>query len=527
MIQWQINTGSGFTNLADGNGFSGVNTDTLTITGATAGMNGDEFQCVFSNAANLSATTSVATLTVDYTPTVTTSPQSQSVHVGATVTFMAAATDGNPTPTMIQWQINTGSGFTNLTDGNGFSGVNTGTLTITSAAGVMNGDQFQCVFSNAANLSATTSSATLNVSSPPTVTKNPQSQKVAVGTMVTFTATATDGFPTPTTVQWEISKNGGTSFTPINGATSTTLSFTPVLAQNGDLFEAVFSNPDHLTATTTAATLSVVTPVKTTAKVSPVSITYGTALSNGQLSGTATAVQNGKTVSVPGTFTYAYTAGSVPLGGTYSLSVTFTPTDTAAFLSATTTVKVTVAKAAPQLTIPPITISYGAALSTALLQSATASATVNGQMVSVPGTFTFSAPPRTPLTVGTHMESVKFVPAESVDYQAVTTTVSITVVQATPTFSNVQLSSVALAKGTTVTLTGQISAGTVFPTGMVVITIVGGPSVQATIKANGTFTANLPTTSLSSGEDYLVDLAYAGNTNFAAAADVFVMFGVE
>jgi hypothetical protein len=39
--------------------------------------------------------------------------------------------------------------------------------------------------------------------------------------------------------------------------------------------------------------------------------------------------------------------------------------------------------------------------------------------------------------------------------------------------------------------------------------------------------ASLPTTNLSAGEDYLVQLSYAGNADFNAAADVFLLFGVQ
>jgi hypothetical protein len=89
----------------------------------------------------------------------------------------------------------------------------------------------------------------------PQVTLNPVNQSVTAGANVVFTATAS-GSPTPT-VQWQVSTNGGASFSPIPGATSTTLSLTNVsTGQNGELFEAVFSNSAG-TATSTAALLTV------------------------------------------------------------------------------------------------------------------------------------------------------------------------------------------------------------------------------------------------------------------------------
>jgi 2-keto-3-deoxy-6-phosphogluconate aldolase len=60
-----------------------------------------------------------------------------------------------------------------------------------------------------------------------------------------------------------------------------------------------------------------VTPVITW--TTPAAIPYGTALSAAQLDATA---------SVPGTFAYSPSAGTVLAAGAQTLSVTFTPTDT-------------------------------------------------------------------------------------------------------------------------------------------------------------------------------------------------------
>src|SRR3954452_24956018 len=59
---------------------------------------------------------------------------------------------------------------------------------------------------------------------PPKITKAPASMTVEEGQPASFSATAS-GTPTPTQ-QWEVSTNGGASFTPIEGATSGTYSIT-------------------------------------------------------------------------------------------------------------------------------------------------------------------------------------------------------------------------------------------------------------------------------------------------------------
>ena len=60
--------GSGYTSLGDEGVYSGSSSDTLTITGATAAMNGYQYEAVFSNGIGLPATTTAATLTVQTRP---------------------------------------------------------------------------------------------------------------------------------------------------------------------------------------------------------------------------------------------------------------------------------------------------------------------------------------------------------------------------------------------------------------------------------------------------------------------------
>ena len=91
----------------------------------------------------------------------------------------------------------------------------------------------------------------------PSVTTQPASQAVPAGQTATFTAAAS-GNPTPT-VQWQVSTDSGSTFSDITGATSTTLTLSnTTTAQNGDEYQAVFTNSVG-TATTNAATLTVST----------------------------------------------------------------------------------------------------------------------------------------------------------------------------------------------------------------------------------------------------------------------------
>src|SRR5262249_49912898 len=88
-------------------------------------------------------------------------------------------------------------------------------------------------------------SGTLTViaAAAPNVTLNPRGRSVSAGDNASFTAAAT-GSPTPA-VQWQVSTDGGTTWTNVTGntsATSTTLTVHTSLSMNGYKYRAVFTN---------------------------------------------------------------------------------------------------------------------------------------------------------------------------------------------------------------------------------------------------------------------------------------------
>jgi hypothetical protein len=93
------------------------------------------------------------------------------------------------------------------------------------------------------------------VPSAPAITLHPSNATVKTGSIASFMATAV-GAPT---VQWQMSTNGGVTFTDIKGATTTTYSFRAAMPQDGYRYRAMFSNSGGSTPTT-AATLRVDNP---------------------------------------------------------------------------------------------------------------------------------------------------------------------------------------------------------------------------------------------------------------------------
>jgi subtilisin-like proprotein convertase family protein len=74
--------------------------------------------------------------------TITSQPSNATICSGGNGSFSVTAT---PNGVSYNWQVNTGSGFTYLTNGGVYSGVNTATLTLTNPTLAMTGYQYRCV----------------------------------------------------------------------------------------------------------------------------------------------------------------------------------------------------------------------------------------------------------------------------------------------------------------------------------------------------------------------------------------------
>ena len=148
----------------------------------------------------------------------------------------------------------------------------------------------------------------------------------------------------------------------------------------------------------------------------PSNIVPGTPLGAAQLDATA---------SVPGTFVYTPASGFLLNAGPgQTLSVTFTPKDTADYMSVTSTATINVQKGAPVITwADPAAITYGTPLGATQLDAT----------ASVPGTFAYTPAAGTVLSAGHGQAlSVTFTPTDSIDYPTVTAPATINVQKATP-----------------------------------------------------------------------------------------------
>ena len=144
-----------------------------------------------------------------------TAPSNQTICVNNNASFTVSAASGNPIT--YQWQVNTGSGFTNVANGGVYSGATTPTLTLTGVPSSYNGYKYRAVLTVAAcTNTATSGEATLTVNSLPSVSLA-AAPYTALYPGLTTTITASSS-PSAATYQWY--KDG----VIIPGATGSTLS---------------------------------------------------------------------------------------------------------------------------------------------------------------------------------------------------------------------------------------------------------------------------------------------------------------
>jgi hypothetical protein len=156
---------------------------------------------------------------------------------GATANFSTTA--GGTGPFSYAWTV----------DGSAFGG---NTSSISVPTGSLAAGNHTVSVTTTGTCGSASQSATLTVNTAPVITLNPVSQSATSGN-VTFTAAAS-GNPAPT-VQWQVSTNGGVSFTDIPGATTTSLTVAVSASVNGNQYRAVFTNSCG-TAISAAATLA-------------------------------------------------------------------------------------------------------------------------------------------------------------------------------------------------------------------------------------------------------------------------------
>ncbi len=246
--------------------------------------------------------------------------------------------------------------------------------------------------------------------------------------------------------------------------------------------------------------------------VNPVNLTYGTALDDSQLSGTATVLVSGTPVNVPGTFSFGSLVGTVlGAGSGQTETVTFTPTDATDYQSVQLPVTVNVAAALPLLSANNVTLPEGTALDNSQL-TGSASWVVAGAVVDVAGTFSYTTAFNTVPAPGATVEWVTFTPIDAVDYLIETDRIIVTEQAAVAVTATLATSANFIALGQPIRFTVTVSPSSgedITPTGVVTLNVNG---------ASGTLVDGVATitTSFAAGVT-AVTASFSANSQFLGA----------
>ena len=215
---------------------------------------------------------------------------------------------------------------------------------------------------------------------------------------------------------------------------------------------------------------------------------------------------------VLGTATLAGGTASItvtPFVGVHTITATYTGAPT--FLaSESDPVAVTITKATPTINwANPANITYGTPLSSTQLNAVAVNPVT---AATVAGTYVYNPAAGTILNAGTQTLSVAFTPTDTADYTNASKSVTLTVLKATPVFSNLSAPTIILHTAST-TISGKLSFGSFIPTGSVSITLNGVTQTAAINSADGTFSTTFDTSTLAVGT-YTITFSYAGDANF-------------
>jgi gliding motility-associated-like protein len=183
-FQWQMNSGTGWTDITDNAMYTGAQTNNLAVTGITTAMDNYFYRCMLSNSCGpVYTNTAILFVNTPVTPSVTITANFNNICAGSPVIFMAATQHGGPAP-FYQWRKN---GLPVGTNSNAYSD-----------NALANGDLIRCDLTSgascvtASNVSSNTISMQVNTPVTPTVSiTSSATGPVCFGTPVTFTATTT------------------------------------------------------------------------------------------------------------------------------------------------------------------------------------------------------------------------------------------------------------------------------------------------------------------------------------------------
>ena len=265
----------------------------------------------------------ISTITTDFAigkgrPRITSQPSNIDICEGSNASFHVSASGQGSLA--YQWQVNTGSGFVNISNGGVYSGALTKTLIITGAPYSMNGYQYRCIITDGqGNINITIPPSLLTVNKIPVATANLYTQNECNGIAFQPILLGTSNGVAGTTFAW--SRNNPSGIT-----TSLSMNGTAI----GNQITGIFSNSNDLPVTVTftiiptgpLTTFCVGNPITATVTVNPTPRVIAIPASTIQCDSTTTSIQ----LQSPSTFTSGLISFNYTVSTTGPVTGFITPT---------------------------------------------------------------------------------------------------------------------------------------------------------------------------------------------------------
>lgn len=160
-------------------------------------------------------------------------PENLNGCTGSSASFNVITQGASPT---YQWYVSTNGGITyTLLPGETFS-----TLNLTAITTAMNNNLYRVVVSNTCPSTITSNAVELSVNSMAEINTQPADVSICPGSNTSFSVAAAG---TGLSYQWQVSTNGGSTFTDIAGATSSSININDVTSvMNNNLYRVVIMN---------------------------------------------------------------------------------------------------------------------------------------------------------------------------------------------------------------------------------------------------------------------------------------------
>ncbi|MDM8002928.1 MAG: PKD domain-containing protein, partial [Bacteroidota bacterium] len=197
--KWQrsIDGGGTWNNLTETATYFGVSTMNLKVNGTNRMMSGDMFRVIVSGTCIPPVTSSAALLTVNTAPEILAQPVASTICENTNTSFTVTA---QGTALTYRWYVDTGSGFSAITDGGVYSGAATNTLTLTNVPRTYDNYRYRVEIEGTCVPKAVSQTVQLDVSIVKVINTQPASAAICEFMTTSFSALA-DG--ASLTYQWQ------------------------------------------------------------------------------------------------------------------------------------------------------------------------------------------------------------------------------------------------------------------------------------------------------------------------------------